>query len=338
MMGSLDTPHALCLTASANLRRTLRRTQQAAGCTVEFRAGVHAEEGASLLAPHLVVVDDEVRRANDFAQLQQIGAAEGGLIFLGSSLEDDEILGLLRDHLDHVISDADAPDETELVVTSVKLLSGDIFGLEKYLSWGVKVYQAEVRSYEDKRVALVTVAEHAKQVGARRQLIAKIESVCDELLMNAMYDAPAARKGEPARVPDRPDEVPHDGRPCRLRYACDGRYFAVSVEDCYGELRKPEIFDHLRRARSQRGRPRNDAAGGGAGLGLYFVLASVTRFVANIQRGSRTEVVCMFDLRQSGRETDSCARSLHVFSAAPDPLAAVPPAGERLGDEDTHPG
>ncbi len=241
---------------------------------------------------------------------------DGDIICLGDSLEDEEVVRMLRDSpLDHIISDADALDETELVVTSVKLLSGDIFGLEKYLAWGVKVHEAAISTYEQKRVALLTVADHAKIVGARRQVIAKIESVTDELLMNAMYDAPAVSRGETPRVPTGGETSVEGSGNALLRYACDGRYFAVSVEDTYGGLQKEAILDHLIRARTERGRPREDTHQGGAGLGLYFVLSSVTRFIANIEPGLRTEVVCLFDLRQTGRESEACTRSLHIFRA-----------------------
>ena len=129
--------------------------------------------------------------------------------------------------------------------------------------------------------------------------------------MNAMYDAPAARRGEP---PSPTDRLEPDGTTVSLlRWASDGRYFAVSVQDDFGELHKETILDHLVRARAERGRPRSSDQVGGAGLGLYFILSSVTRFIANIEPGKRTEVVCLFDLKQAGRDADACARSLHVF-------------------------
>ncbi len=55
---------------------------------------------------------------------------------------------------------------------------------------------------------------------------------------------------------------------------------------------------------------------GGAGLGMYFVMQSVTRFIANIAPGRTTEVIALFDIRATGREAESCARSIHVFVAA----------------------
>jgi hypothetical protein len=302
------------------LRRTLRRTLSAAGSHVEFHDSVEAASAGA--PPDLFVIDQAVRQTLSAEQLEKLGRG-AGLIVLGDSLERDDVVAMLRsDGLDHLISDADDPDDTELVVTSVKLLSKDIFGLEKYLSWGVKVGELTVRNYEDKREAMAEVTAYAKDVGARRPVMAKIESVVDELLMNALYDAPAARLPR-GTVPPRTDmdatrELPPEPK-ALLRWACDGRYFAVSVEDGFGALAKASILEHLARARMDRGRPLASAPGeepregAGAGLGLYFILSSVTRFIANVTPGRRTEVVCLFDLKVAGRDAEACARSLHVF-------------------------
>jgi len=44
-------------------------------------------------------------------------------------------------------ADADAPDDAELVITTVKLVRNDIFGLEKYLAWGVMVHEKDISGY-----------------------------------------------------------------------------------------------------------------------------------------------------------------------------------------------
>jgi len=327
-MSVLDTtgPLAVCVTSNLSLRKTLRRTLNASGSSVEFldqlpqgAPGSHAQAlGAAML-----FIDRACRRTTTAPKLGQFIGDNGKVIILGDSLEDEEVVQLLRSSTcDHLITDVDQLDEVELVVTSVKLASGDIFGLEKYLAWGVKVHEREVATYEEKRLALLTVAQHAKEVGARRHVIGKIESVTDELLMNALYDAPAARRGaRPVQYTEVAGEVGRQrgDENALLRYACDGRYFAISVQDNYGELHKEAILDNVLRARSERGAPRlgdESSTASGAGLGLYFILSSVTRFIANVDRGNRTEVVCLFDLRESGRDAPACARSLHIFTAA----------------------
>ena len=306
---------AICVTTNPLLRRTLRRTLQAVGSTVEF-----ADSAAALPdgdAPDLVVLDAESRKTCDPEGLSARWSTTK-VVVLGESLEEDAVVRMLRNQpFNHVISDQVDPDELELVVTSVKALRGDIFGLEKYLAWGVLVQERHVTGYDEKRDALYELGDYAKDMGARRQTVARIESVADEMLMNAMYDAPALRYGVAPRIGNRAGP-PLGSEPAILRYSCDGRWFAVSVRDNYGELKKEAILDNLARARAEHGSPRPEGEdGSGAGLGLYLVLSSVTRFIANISPGHMTEVIGLFDLKATGRDEASCARSLHIFMASP---------------------
>ena len=301
---------AVCVTRSVTLRRALRRSLHAAGLDVEFVDEVSGVDAGAAL----VVIDRPTHDSVTAAARAELAAGRAMLV-IGVSLADDGTVdGLRADGCNHVITGDDEPDDAELVVTSGKLASGDLFGLEKYLAWGVRVSEMSVGSYEEKRAALLAVTSSARDAGARRPMVARIESVVDELLMNAMYDAPAAARGVAPQVPS--DLLERVAAPAQLRWASDGRHFAVSVADGFGALVKGAIVDHLQRARAERGRPRGSAEGAGAGLGLYFIVSSVTRFIANVDPGTRTEVIGLFDLRHAGRDSDVCARSLHVFARA----------------------
>jgi hypothetical protein len=149
------------------------------------------------------------------------------------------------------------------------------------------------------------VCAWAEAIGARRPTVHRIASVADELMMNALYDAP---RGGPSGGAARRAE---------LRWGADEQVIAISVADTFGALRQRDVIDHVRRARRERGRPRpvTDAQHG-AGLGLYLVVANVAALVFNVEAGRRTEVVCLFDRTTPGRPAASCVRSLHVFQAA----------------------
>ena len=165
-----------------------------------------------------------------------------------------------------------------------------------------------VADYDEKRAALDEVSAYAQHLGVRRKVLSRIVNVSDELLMNAIYDAPEVARKNPNAI--HRDEI----MKAQFTYASDGRYFAVSVVDQYGELQKSMILDNLMRARAERGRPRQAQESTGAGLGIYFVLSSVTRYIANIEPGQKTEIICLFDLRQTGREAAGYASSLHIFT------------------------
>ncbi len=105
------------------------------------------------------------------------------------------------------------------------------------------------------------------------------------------------------------------GKQATISYGCDGRFFGVSVVDHYGRLEKNTILDNLLRARESGGRPRENAGKAlGAGLGIYFVLSSVNRYIANIQEGVKTEVICLFDVHSEARVHTTCASSMHIFT------------------------
>ena len=307
---------AVCVVRDPVLRRTLRRSLTGSGSPVEFRETL----GTDAVCPQTILfIDRASRQSTELPALLQVMGESGRVVILGDSLADLDLVELLRARpMDHLISEG-APDEVELVVTSQKLMTGDIFGLEKYLAWGAVMNEAEVSTYEQKRAALFAVGRAAESVGASRRVATKIESAADELLMNALYDAPAAASGVERRPkagaiqPSAPLDV--SGKTALLRYACDGRHFAVSVLDRYGLLDKKRILDSVLRARNEHGRP-VEVGNGGAGRGLYSVLSSVTRFFVNIQPNARTEVICLFDLRERGRDSEGWARSLHIFTAA----------------------
>ena len=229
------------------------------------------------------------------------------VIVVGDDLDDDGLITLMLEApVSHFVKD---PADRELAITSEKLVSDDLFGLEKYLAAGSSVGERAVRNDFEKRVAINEVTAWAESVGARRPLVHRLASVIDELLMNALHDAP--RESRPLIVADDSE------RRAIVRWANDDQTLAISVSDAWGALRQRDVIDHVRRARDDRGRPNvaqdNDP---GAGLGLYLVLANVASLIVNVDPGRQTEVVCLFDLaRRERRAVTSGVRSLHVFQA-----------------------
>ena len=102
---------------------------------------------------------------------------------------------LADDRINHVIV-GDEDLEHGVYVTAQKLLTGDIFGIEKYLPQGTPVHYARLRDFEGRGKAIQTVLDFAEESKIRRQVRSAIGSVCEELLMNALYDAPVDIEGK----------------------------------------------------------------------------------------------------------------------------------------------
>ena len=270
---------ALCISRDAGVRGVVDDALGRAGLTVE-----HADSLPDPVGEVAVIVVDRAARQ---AAGQLLRAVARPIVVVGDDLDDDGLITLMLEApISHVIGDATDPD---LGITSEKLVSGDLFGLEKYVG-GATVGERVIADATAKRLAMIEVCTWAESHGARPPAVHRLANVVDELVMNAL------REGERAV----------------LRWACDGTTLAVSVGDGLGTMRQRDVIDNLRRARSERGRPQDSRPyADGAGLGLYLVLANVASFIVNVEPGRRTEVVCLFDVDRLSHG----ARSLHVFAA-----------------------
>ena len=200
---------------------------------------------------------------------------------------------LRDDRINHVV----VGDELEqgVFVTAQKLLTGDIFGIEKYLPAGTPVHYARLRDFAGRGRAIDTVLLYAEDARMRRQVRTAIGSVCEELLMNALYDAPVDAAGRPMFA----DIDPHDRkdsrspRPVSIRYAATEHSFAVAVRDRFGRLAKNTVLSYIEKCIQSP--TQIDRKTYGAGLGLYLVANAAATYVVNVAYGIATEVVCTFD-------------------------------------------
>jgi len=295
VLGMLRSPamrprRAICVSRDEGVRRVVGEALASAGLTVE-----HADE-LPLATPDVavVVVDRATRQAAGTA----LCAITAPVVVVGDDLDDDGLITLMLEApVSHLVQD---PRDRDLGITSEKLASGDVFGLEKYLVPGTRVGERVIRSELDKRHAIDEVIAWAEAIGARKPVIHRLTSVVDELLMNALRDS---ANGQRRAV---------------LRWGSDEGTLAISVGDPFGTLAQRDVIDHVRRARNERGRPQPVSESEGAGLGLYLVLANVASLIVNVAPGRETEVVCLFDLAKSSVKgaIASGVRSLHVFAAS----------------------
>lgn len=183
--------------------------------------------------------------------------------------------------------------------------------LHPLLAPGTPVSTLRVSDYEEKDRAVARVGDWAAELLPRRD-VAALEGALDELLLNALYDAPRDASGAPryrdlsptqrAVLPKIPAEH------AELRYACDRERVVVSVEDRFGALRAATVLDYLTRcAEAQRARSSPlERKTTGAGIGLFLVACAASELLFRLAAGRRTQVV--FTLRR-----DRTARSLRAL-------------------------
>ncbi|HEY1552407.1 MAG TPA: PEGA domain-containing protein [Kofleriaceae bacterium] len=191
---------------------------------------------------------------------------------------------------------AESFDPRDLAAVATRTLVGDIFGLEKVTRWGTLVHSQLVGDYQEKSLAISQISEFAETMGVRRKYREAIEQCLDEMLMNALYDAPVDDQGKPifSEIPIKTRISLRVEQKVVVQYACDGTQFCISVRDAFGTLERSTVLRYLHKCLHSD--QQIDRKAGGAGLGLYLMVNSATSVIFNVLPGIATEVACVFAL------------------------------------------
>lgn len=219
--------------------------------------------------------------------------------------------------IDHVIANRIPTHWTinELRVTVQKILRRDIFGIEKYLAPATPIQDLTVKGSNDREAFNTMVMNFAEENRLGQYMAKLVFGITEELLMNAIYDAPVAgghhHYGELPRTTSvelRPDEY------SKLYYGCDGSVFGIAVADPFGALTRAKLFQYLKKV-LRRSDSTNliDTKKGGAGLGLFKILYSSHSLICNVDPQKRTEVMALIDIQHQVRDFSKMARSVHYF-------------------------
>jgi anti-sigma regulatory factor (Ser/Thr protein kinase) len=236
---------------------------------------------------------------------------------LHSTAPTEDYLPLMADRkfLRNVIAKNDEPLEPdELIITAEKLLRQDLFGLQKYLLWGVEPYCLQIQDSRRKQDYIHEVSNYATSLGCNERVVELIETIVDELVTNAIYNAPRTTAGEPKyqKLSRREPVVLEPSETGELQFACDGDYIAIALIDPFGALTQETVVSYLNRC-LVKGPNQISEASGGAGIGLFRVFQSLSKFVINIEPGKKTEVITLIDLRLSMKRFRQAAKSFHIF-------------------------
>jgi hypothetical protein len=246
-------------------------------------------------------------------------AKEGpGRVVLMTSSATEDYLPLLgrMPFVRNLIARNEGPLEPEeLIVTAGKLLRRDIFGIGKYLMWGVEPYMIELRESAAKVDYLKKVTGYAESLGCNQRMTDLIESIADELITNAIFNAPRLPDGTSryAHLSRREKVVLEPHEVASLSFACDGDYLALATVDPFGALSQDTVVSYLNRCMVKGPAQMSEASGGG-GLGLHRIFQSLSKFIVNIDPGKRTEVIALVDLRLSIRQFRQATKSFHIFT------------------------
>ncbi len=212
----------------------------------------------------------------------------------------------------------DGPDEQDLAVSLRRLTARTPIphGPAPYLIGNSAVEERLIASSVEKDEALQAVLALGQRMGLSEEKMRRIEVCADELLLNAIHDAPRDSEGRP-RVGERRSVVTLSAKEqVRLRVGSDGRTLAISVHDKFGSLTRQAVAAHVARM-LETGGPRPRAVGssvsGGAGLGLVLTFGAANQLVAHVVAGKFSEVTAVIHIAGSNRAALARGSSLHLY-------------------------
>jgi hypothetical protein len=213
-----------------------------------------------------------------------------------------------------VLGSLEGPDEHDLFAAVRRLLVGpESPGVTPYLLAGAPVHEVQIRSTEDKDAALNQIVGFAESMELGGEKLRRVELATEELLMNALYDAPVGKSGQPRNAHlDRRLSVAlgHD-ETVMLRYGCDGQNLAVAVQDGFGSLTKEAVTERLKKV--AEGVPKPSPGVAGAGLGLVMTYAVANQLIFSITPGRLTEVTAVLRVAGTNRSAQERGTAVHFY-------------------------
>jgi CheY-like chemotaxis protein len=297
-------------------RKTQRTVQRILGVTGHpIDVADNLEQAIKLVAhtpPVLVVIDGQLLTGNQaemdrLVTLAKERGAEACMTLLGGAavaqIPTILDLGAVTNLLVHPMPVLGE----ELTITAQKLIRGDLFGAEKYLLWGTALHATTLTRASQRSLLVGEIAERTRALGQSARVASMAMLVADELISNAVHNAPRDAAGVHYRK-----ELPRDGElelderhAVRVRWGCDARYLAIEVRDSFGSLDRNTILHSL---------GKNDVreSGGGAGMGISLAYRSCDHLVFNLAPARCTEIIALIDVRYPPTERVH-ASSYNVF-------------------------
>lgn len=291
----------------------------------DIQVATTAEQALMMLAMspdiELVVTDVKLPEMNGFEMGRLARKLRPNIpIIIITSYDVNEFIDIIKEHgFSQVITKHGRMSLKEIEVTIDKMLSGDIFGVQKYFPQMREVpaalsgfprpfanntlYTTRIKSLYERGELTDRIAAQLKT--QKKAPESTIKLVLDEITSNAMFRAPINDIGEfkyqtknshSDTLLAHQDMVLDEEDQFTLQFGVSDEWIILSCVDPHGRLTKKEILYRLHRHLYQ-----DSDSGLPAGLhdphgrGIFLLREQLSSLVFNIQRGRKTEVICLYN-------------------------------------------
>ena len=256
----------------------------------------------------IVICDETV-----FKKTKALQAHDKNLLFLISSLSDDENISLIEKYqLRHLIGFNENVFAAETHSHVRKLFTSKIWGMEPYMSDDLEIKVLSLSDSKFTNEMIRDALEHFDFKDYFSSPLEYIQVMANELISNSLYKGPNKKRSEQGlEGVDRKTPVFLKGSDLvQVTLAKDEGGIALSVQDSFGGLNYDVLIESLTRSfREKTVMDKKD----GAGLGLYLTFLHSNQFIINFRENYRTEVICIIERNKRYKHYKQRIRSFHFF-------------------------
>ena len=169
-------------------------------------------------------------------------------------------------------------------------------------------------SSEEKSPLLFQITSFLEENPKTANFIEAVHMIADELIMNALYNAPVTSQGEPVFMSiDRAEQVElPEGKKAKIFITHDQRRLLIGCEDPYGSVNRFKIMNQLTKVFKPGSKPAPNENSAGAGLGCKMMIDHSCGYHMVVRRNKQTLVCCALPLGVSYMKAERMSKNLHM--------------------------
>ncbi|MBI2605154.1 MAG: hypothetical protein HYW49_03635 [Deltaproteobacteria bacterium] len=187
--------------------------------------------------------------------------------------------------------------------------------IARFFGEKVKTQNIKVTKSKQKQAIVESLKNHLAEIGFKLRTAALIASAADELIMNAIFDAPVDKTGKYiySQTPRSAELELDEKNSVDFKVAFDGNLLGISVTDQYGSLDKKKVLRHVSKSyEMEEYKVKTNVAG--AGVGLSNVYRNCSGIVFECESGTRTTVSVFYKKTASFKEFKDQFRFLSTLT------------------------
>lgn len=188
------------------------------------------------------------------------------------------------------------------------------FGIERFFPQDAKIQIITVTQSQQKKALVDSLKEYLSKVGFMSRMANLITTATDEIVMNAIFDAPIDETGKPIYAQTaRTTAFELGDKQVVVKIAFDGKIVGISVSDQYGSIDKKKILDHISKS-YEHDEFKVKINKAGAGLGLSNVFRNCGGLIFTCESGVKSEVTIFYRKTDSFKKFKDQFRFLSTFN------------------------